>query len=82
MIFEGYGKVLSRHQLDMPTREGSIVACLIVDNRPRQLHSHIKGALNVGVPAELVHAIIDDLCDVSPSGCESAREICRKLGIG
>lgn len=82
MIFEGYGKVLSRHQLDVVTRECSIVACLVMDNRPRQLHSHIKGALNVGAPPLLILSVIEDLRDASPSGYESSKWICGRLRIG
>jgi 4-carboxymuconolactone decarboxylase len=48
MIVEGYGKVLSRPQLDPAVRELCTVAALTAQGRPRQLLSHIKGALNVG----------------------------------
>lgn len=81
MIFEGYGKVLSRHQLDMITRECSIVACLIIENMPRQLHSHIKGALNVGADPKLVSSVIEDLREIAPVGYHSAKRICEKLGV-
>jgi 4-carboxymuconolactone decarboxylase len=48
MIVEGYGKVLSRPQLDVCTRELVNVAVLTVMGRPRQLYSHLRGALNTG----------------------------------
>lgn len=48
MIVEGYGKVLSRHQLGVVERELCTVAALTVLGRKRQLLSHIKGAFNAG----------------------------------
>lgn len=48
MVEEGYGKVLGRAGLDLPTRELCIVALLAVLDVPRQLYSHLRGALNVG----------------------------------
>lgn len=49
MIVEGYGKTLSRIELDIKTRELCIIAAISVIDTPTQLYSHIKGALNVGV---------------------------------
>jgi 4-carboxymuconolactone decarboxylase len=54
MVVEGYGKVLGRPQLDLPTRELCIVALLAVLGMPRQLHSHLRGALNAGATLEEV----------------------------
>lgn len=48
MIVEGYGKVLSRPELDVCTRELVNIAVLAVMGRPRQLYSHLRGALNTG----------------------------------
>jgi 4-carboxymuconolactone decarboxylase len=54
MIEEGYGKVLGRPGLDLRVRELCVVALLAAQPAPRQLHSHLRGALNVGVaPAEV-----------------------------
>jgi len=49
MITEGYGKVLSRPGLDLQRRELCIVAACAAQDQDRQLHSHLRGALNVGV---------------------------------
>jgi 4-carboxymuconolactone decarboxylase len=58
MILEGYGKVLSRSVLDLVTRELCIVAALGVTRWEAQLHSHLRGALNVGSePAEIEAAL-------------------------
>lgn len=58
MIQEGYGKVLSRPTIDLPTRELCIVASLAVTGWEPQLHSHLRGALNAGAePAEVEAAL-------------------------
>lgn len=58
MVMDGYGKVLGRPGLDLPRRELCIVAACAVTGQDRQLHSHLHGALNVGVaPAVLQETI-------------------------
>jgi len=58
MVEEGYGKVLGREGLDLATRELCIVALLAVLEAPRQLYSHLRGALNVGASeAEIARAL-------------------------
>ncbi|MBD3401652.1 hypothetical protein GF420_02055 [candidate division GN15 bacterium] len=81
MIFEGYGKVLSREGLDMIDRELAIISFLMVENRPRQLHSHIKGAVNIGADPAVVSRVLEELRPVSPDGYSSARIICDRLEI-
>jgi 4-carboxymuconolactone decarboxylase len=73
MISEGYGKVLSRPGLDLPRRELCIVAACAADNQDRQLHSHLRGALNVGVAPSVVSAAIDALADLL--GSDRARSV-------
>jgi 4-carboxymuconolactone decarboxylase len=51
MILEGYGKVLGRPELDVQNRELCIVALLAAAGHEPQLHSHLRGALNVEIPA-------------------------------
>jgi 4-carboxymuconolactone decarboxylase len=48
MITEGYGRTLARQGLDLKQRELCIVAQTAVLETPRQLHSHLRGALNAG----------------------------------
>lgn len=48
MIVEGYGKVLSRPDLDLARRELCIVAACAASRQERQLHSHLHGALHAG----------------------------------
>jgi 4-carboxymuconolactone decarboxylase len=58
MVVDGYGKVLARPGLDLPRRELCVVAACAAMGQDRQLHSHLRGALNVGVaPAALRDAI-------------------------
>ena len=54
MITEGYGKVLSRPGLDLERRELCIVAACAATEQDRQLHSHLHGALNVGVAPDAI----------------------------
>lgn len=81
MIIEGYGKVLSRPGLSIKDRELSIIAFLLVENRPKQLFSHIKGALNVGVSPSLVGAVLYDLGPVVGPGFDEAKQLLERLGI-
>jgi 4-carboxymuconolactone decarboxylase len=67
MIVEGYGKVLSRPGLDLGRRELCIVAACVASGQERQLHSHLHGALNVGVPAPVVRESLDALAPVVPA---------------
>lgn len=62
MLAEGYGKVLGRAGLDLETRELCIAALLAAAGAERQLYSHLRGALNVGAPAERVEAALDAAC--------------------
>jgi len=48
MIVEGYGKVLARGVLAGVVRELCIVAILLVTSDLNQLHSHMRGAKNLG----------------------------------
>lgn len=74
MIVEGYGKVLSRPALDLPRRELCIIAACAVTGQARQLHSHLHGALNVGVEAEVLRELLDLLAPVlGESRARSAR---------
>ncbi len=63
MISEGYGKVLSRPGLDLGRRELCIVAACAAANQDRQLHSHLRGALNVGVAPSVVDASLAAIAD-------------------
>ena len=61
MVTEGYGKVLGRPALDLGTRELCIVALLAWQDAAPQLYSHLRGALNVGVPDARVNEVVERL---------------------
>ena len=62
MVAEGYGKVLGRPGLDLVTRELCIAALLAVLRTPRQLYSHLRGALNAGAEAAEVEEVLQEAC--------------------
>ena len=64
MVQEGYGKVLGRPGLDLQRRELCIMAACAATGQDRQLHSHLHGALNVGVTPTVLGAAIDALDDI------------------
>lgn len=64
MIVEGYGKVLSRPQMELKERELCVVAACAAAGQDRQLHSHLHGALNAGASPSEVGAVLDVLSDV------------------
>ncbi len=57
-LVEGYGRVLSRQGLKTEVRELITVAILLWKGYPRQLLSHVRGALRVGVAGDTVTALI------------------------
>lgn len=75
MIMDGYGKVLSRPALDLGRRELCIVAVCAAAGQDRQLHSHLHGALHVGVEPGHVRDTIDAVADFTPDGADTARRL-------
>ncbi|CUU00912.1 4-carboxymuconolactone decarboxylase [Candidatus Thermokryptus mobilis] len=64
MIIEGYGKVLSRDVLSLKEREILNVAILTMLGWERQLRSHLKGALNVGVERRQIFKVFKNIADI------------------
>ncbi|HMQ67855.1 MAG TPA: carboxymuconolactone decarboxylase family protein [Ignavibacteria bacterium] len=58
MILEGYGKVMGRKGLNLPEREIINVTILTARYYKHQLHSHLRGCLNVGISSDEVIEII------------------------
>ena len=58
MIYEGYGRIISRRGLDLVTRELAIVAQLTIAGMSRQLFSHLRGAANAGASKKQIEAVI------------------------
>ncbi|MCB0726466.1 MAG: hypothetical protein KDD00_03335 [Ignavibacteriae bacterium] len=59
MILEGYGKVLGRKGLSLPEREIINVTILTARFYKHQLHSHIRGCMNIGVSSKEMSIIIE-----------------------
>jgi 4-carboxymuconolactone decarboxylase len=62
MVMGGYGRVIGRPGLELATRELCIAALLAVWNVPRQLHSHLRGALNAGAAVAEVDEAVEVAC--------------------
>lgn len=61
MLTEGYGRTMSRPGLDLLRRELCVIAQTAVLNTPRQLHSHLRGALNAGASFPMVDAALAEV---------------------
>jgi len=65
VVLDAYGKILGRPGLDSKRRELCTLAAIAMQNAPRQLHAHLRGALNTGSSREEVDEVIavveDDL---------------------
>jgi 4-carboxymuconolactone decarboxylase len=58
MITEGYGRTLARSGLDITRRELCTVVQTAVLETPRQLHSHLRGALNAGATFGQIEGVL------------------------
>lgn len=58
MITEGYGRTLGRPGLDLLRRELCTVAQTAVLEAPKQLHSHLRGALNAGASFGQIEGVL------------------------
>jgi 4-carboxymuconolactone decarboxylase len=58
IITEGYGRTLARPGLDLKLRELCTVAQTAVLEAPRQLHSHLRGALNTGATFGQIEGVL------------------------
>src|SRR5881392_1411269 len=58
VVVDAYGKILARPGLDSKRRELCTLAAIAMQNAPRQLHAHLRGALNTGSSREDVDAVL------------------------
>jgi 4-carboxymuconolactone decarboxylase len=80
MVVEGYGKVLGRPGLSLMIRELCIVATLTVTGALKQLHSHLRGAMNVGaVPADVDVALAEAERFLDDEGRRTAAALWEKV---
>ncbi|HEX6006706.1 MAG TPA: carboxymuconolactone decarboxylase family protein [Burkholderiales bacterium] len=83
----GYGEIMSRPALDLPTRQLATVAALCaMGNAPSQLRYHIEGALNVGCPASHVTEVVLASSGIVGSGLArdgllAMNEVLRRRGL-
>jgi 4-carboxymuconolactone decarboxylase len=74
MLEVGYGRVIGRGGLELALRELCIATLLAVWNVPRQLHSHLRGALNAGASVAEVDEAMEVACAVAPQA-EAVRRL-------
>jgi 4-carboxymuconolactone decarboxylase len=58
VVIDAYGKILGRAGFDAKRREICTLAAIAMLNAPRQLHAHLRGALNLGWSREEVDAVL------------------------
>jgi 4-carboxymuconolactone decarboxylase len=58
VVVDAYGKILGRPGLDAKRRELCTLAAIAMQNAPRQLHAHLRGALNTGSTREDVDEVL------------------------
>lgn len=58
VVVDAYGKLLARPGLDPKRRELCTLAAIAMLDAPRQLHAHLRGALNTGSTREEVDALL------------------------
>jgi 4-carboxymuconolactone decarboxylase len=58
VLVDAYGKVIGRPGLDLKRRELCTVAAIAVLGTAKQLHSHLRGALNTGATREEIEAVL------------------------
>lgn len=79
-VIDGYGKVLGRPGLDIGTRELCIAALLSGTPATRQLHSHLRGCLNVGATPDDVERMLDLISDlIAPDRARDAMRVWERV---
>jgi 4-carboxymuconolactone decarboxylase len=83
MVEGGYGRVIGRPGLDLATRELCIAALLAVWGAPRQLHSHLRGALNAGASPDEVQESVEIACEMAQEDVGAvARDLLARIVAG
>ncbi len=80
MVFEGYGKVLSRPVITPRERELWIIPLLMAQDVPEQLYSHLRGAKHLDVPMTRLRAVIWLASGIiGPESLEKANELLEEI---
>lgn len=58
VLVDAYGKILGRPGLDAKRRELCTLAAIATLDAPRQLHAHLRGALNTGSTREEIDEVL------------------------
>ncbi|HYK09923.1 MAG TPA: carboxymuconolactone decarboxylase family protein [Gemmatimonadales bacterium] len=58
VVTDAYGKILGRPGLDSRWRELATLSAIAMLDAPRQVHAHLRGALNLGWSREQVDALL------------------------
>src|SRR5438034_5970098 len=68
VLVDAYGKLIGRPGLDLKRRELCTVAAIAALGTARQLHSHLRGALNSGATRAEVEAVLELIyADLDPA---------------
>jgi 4-carboxymuconolactone decarboxylase len=78
-VVEGYGKTLGRPALALKVRELCIAAQLAGTDATRQLHSHLRGCLNVGATPAEVETALDAVDDIVGHRASQARRVWERV---
>jgi 4-carboxymuconolactone decarboxylase len=78
VVIDAYGKILGRpaEGFDAKQRELGTLSAIAMLDAPRQLHAHLRGALNQGWTREEIDAVLlllED--DMGPEKAEAARQL-------
>jgi alkylhydroperoxidase/carboxymuconolactone decarboxylase family protein YurZ len=71
VVVDAYGKLIGRDGLDLKRRELCTLAEIAVIDTPRQLHAHLRGALNAGA----THEEVDDVLALVEGDIEAAQAV-------
>ena len=58
VVIDAYGKLMAREGLDLKRRELCTIAEIAVLDTPRQLHAHLRGALNAAATTQEVDDVL------------------------
>ena len=58
VVTDAYGKILGRPGLDAKWRELATLSAIAMLDAPKQVHAHLRGALNVGWTREEIDALL------------------------
>ncbi len=82
MIVEGYGKVFNRSGLSLIEREMINVAVLCIRYFENQLHSHMKGCINLGTSREDLKKLLSNIKSIAGiDNYKKANNLLDKLSI-